>query len=77
MKQLYIVTAIVDGNGAVLQEAFENENEALDFSDTKNVKQILRETYNDAMADHPSLMIVYSPRKLHTGKFNPENLFNE
>jgi len=75
MIQLYTVTATVDRHGTVLEEIFADIDEALAFE--SRIDEILRKTYNDKMADAPSLQTGFGVRKLHEqGKFDDNNLFN-
>ena len=75
MIQLYTVTATVDNHGTVLEEIFTNLDEALTFE--LRIDEILRKTYNDKMADSPSLQTGFSVRKLHeSGNFDDNNLYN-
>ena len=75
MIQLYTVTATADNYGTVLEEIFTDLDEALAFE--LRIDEVLRKTYNDKMADDPSLQTGFSVRKLHEqGNFDDNNLFN-
>ena len=63
-NKIYVVTAIVDGNGAVLVEVFEDSEQANEFI-KNSVKPQLRKEYGDKMADDKSLEIGYHIRKMH------------
>ena len=47
-KEVFIVTAVHDNDGVVIQEVFENQQKALDF-ESKNIRQHLLKHYGENM----------------------------
>jgi hypothetical protein len=65
MKDIWTVIAHVDGNGIVLNETFDNIDDALAYEADDNIDRLLREHYGDLMADHPSLAVTFCTGTLH------------
>lgn len=64
-KELYLIYATTDSSGLVLNEIFENMDDALEFEKNEVKKQLLA-NYGEKMVNCKSLQIGFGKVPLHT-----------
>jgi hypothetical protein len=64
-QDFYIVTVTHPINGVVLNEVFDNLNDAIAYSAGSNVYEQLSIEYGEDVASNPNVAIVMSTRKLN------------
>ena len=67
MKEVFIVTAVHDNDGVVIQEVFEDSFKALDFEQSENIRQHLLEQYGENMRqsyDEDKVAVSFHVRKI-------------